>query len=109
MNDTREQELREINARLAVVVPLWTGKHTQASAFEKHAQANQQLEAAGNDEVFISTGGGTRAIGPARVACLFDCIEAIELRLAMSRKEPKQEVEALLRRKHELLESMLTC
>ena len=109
MNEAKEQELREINSRLSTVIPLWIDGHTQASAFESHTRARQELDSGADEHVeqYIRIDEGKRAIGSARIARLLACIKACELRLTMNRKEPKQEVAELLRRKHELLESLL--
>lgn len=111
MNEVKQQELREINSRLSTVIPLWLDGHTQASAFEYHVRANQELDSGTNENVeqFIRVDGDKRAIGSTRIARLLECIKAVELRLAMNRKEPKHEVAELLRRKHELLESIFFC
>ena len=109
MNEAKEQELREINSRLAIVFDLWREGKTQKSAFETHTRAKSALDSCVNERTdqFILLGDDKRAIGTVRVARLLECIKAVELRLAMNRKEPRQEVTELLQRKHDLLESLL--
>ncbi len=98
-----EDELRQVESRLKVVMNVWSQEHTLQSATAGHHRAQADLANADRSPRFVSDGSGRLVTSTAEIGALLRANEALELLARMENKEPEQELRRLLRRKMDLM------
>ena len=101
--DPREEELREIEARLTKVLALLRGNHTKQSI----AASMEAAQARFNDRVpyFVKMGSDTFE-GTNHLQGLIHYAEALQLHIDMGRSNPANEATRLLERKIQLIKEL---
>ena len=105
MIESKEEQLRGLNARIGQVMALWDEGHTHAHHMRNTKQAKEALDAAEGQEVFIAR-GAKRAKGTDLLEALLWSVEAEELGRVLGPEDPHDELVTLLRQKLELMQSM---
>ena len=101
--DPREEELREIEARLTKLFALLRGNHTRQSVQASLEQAEKRL----NDRrPFYVKMGSDSFEGTHHLQGLIHYAEALQLHIDMGRRNPANEATSLLERKIQLMKEL---
>lgn len=92
-----------MDTRLKVVMDLWSQEHTLVSATEGHHRAQAELAIADRTPRFVPDGSGRLVTSTADIGALLRANEALTLLSKMENKEPENEMRRLLRRRLDLM------